>query len=254
MGLPALLVVAWVIVPKVDLLMVVSPMLLAETDETAPEALILAELPTPVSAVEAIVPVLVIAPVLFVVWPIVPMALVPATVSVLLMLARETEDMPPVALTDTPAPTPDTAPGVIVPMLVTGPKLTGVWLTLPAVLVTPVRPALAPSMLASETEATEPVAPIDAPAPAPESAPTVRMPLFVTPMPWPVTVAAEVSLCGLCVMLPNVVPAVPRLPIEEPETEALTPVALTDADAPRPERAPVEMLPVFTTRAAPVKV
>src|SRR5664279_3895399 len=115
------------------------------------------------------------------------------------MLARETEDMPPVALTDTPAPTPETAPGVIVPVLVTDPMLTGVWLTLPAVLVTPVRPALAPSMLANETEATEPVAPIDAPAPAPVRAPVVIMPLFVTPIPWPVMVAAEVLLFGLCV-------------------------------------------------------
>jgi hypothetical protein len=160
-------------------------------------ALILAELPAPVSAVEEIVPVLVIAPVLPVVWPIVPRVLVAASVSALLMLDRETEDIPPVVLIDAPAPTPVIPEGVIVPVLVTGPLATVVWLTLPTELAKPAILALLLSILASETEATAPVAPTDNPAPRPETAPVVIMPLFVTPIPWPVEVAADVSLVGL---------------------------------------------------------
>lgn len=117
--LEALFVVACVILPNTDLPMVVSPMLLTETDDAAPVALIFAELPGPASDVDAIVPVFVIAPVLPLIWPMVPTVLVPALASELLMLAKETDDMPPVALIDTPAPMPETVPGEIVPVLVT---------------------------------------------------------------------------------------------------------------------------------------
>ena len=55
-------------------------------------------------------------------------------------------------------------------------------------------------------------------------------------------------------MVPNVVPAVPWLPIEEDETDAAAPVEDTDADAPLPDIAPVKRLPVFTTSAPPVRV
>lgn len=87
------------------------------------------------------------------------------------MLASDTEAIAPVALTDTPAPLPDTSPVVTVPpVFVTPAEL----LVTPCVMlptVVPATPAL--PIDATEIDAAAPVAPTDAEAPPPERAPTV---------------------------------------------------------------------------------
>ena len=103
------------------------------------------------------------------------------TAGLLAMLLMEAEAMEPVALMDTPAPSPETAPVETLPVLVTPPVVIPLFVTLGELLVTDwlMLPTVVPVIPELPFEATEidPAAPVeltDADAPFPESAPTVR--------------------------------------------------------------------------------
>ena len=153
----------------------------------------------------------------------------------------------PSAETEAEAPDPEMPATVILPALVMAAVLLEAWVMLPTVAEPPTEAVSA--MLASENDATEPVAPIEAEAPWPAISPVIASvpPLLVT----------AAVLVEPCVKTPIVVVPARTLLLLVIDAEVTAPVALTPAEALGPLIAamvavPVPVAPLLLVTVAPL--